>query len=132
MLIPFYSYTHDLSFQRRIDALELLELKELTANEMDRIERGLIKYDIMWWINRVGFLCFGFILYKGQLLDRCTAHSLSLTRGLYSFFLGYQYILLGDLLAGSLLWEEYKYVFYKYEPLIRANQIAKSPYFIHD
>ena len=124
MIIPLHVFSHDLSLQRRIDAIECLEFNMLTTSEVEKVELGLLKYDVMWWANRIGFGFFGYIVYKGKLLDRGKVHGLSVLRTLFCFLLGNQYIYMGDLLAGSLLWEEYKYIYYKYEPHIRKKKIA--------
>ena len=75
----------------------------------------------------IGCLCF-----KGRLLDRGTVNGLSIIRGGIGVLLGTQYLYFGDFLAGSLLWEEYKYIYYKYEPQIRQKKFIKYPRFVHD
>lgn len=131
MIIPLLSFSHDLSLQRRIDALDCLELNFLNTFEVEKVELGLFKYDLMWWINRCGFLAIGAIVYKGKLLDRGRIYGLSVLRTGFTLFLGIQYLYMGDLMAGSLLWEEYKYIFYKYEPQLREKRFKRSPDFLH-
>jgi hypothetical protein len=132
MIIPLTLFAHDLSWQRRIDAHFCLEFNLLTTSEVEKIESGLLKYNIMWWANKMGFCAFFIILVKGRLLDRGGITSLSISRSVALFFLGTEYLYLGDLMAGSLLWEEYKYIYYKYEPQIRKKKFKIYPHFLRD
>lgn len=47
MGIPFSQWIMDLAIQRRIDALDLLGITYITAEEVERVEAGLLKQDIM-------------------------------------------------------------------------------------
>jgi hypothetical protein len=132
MILPLYVFSHDLALQRRMDALELLELPSLNCEEVERIELGLMKHDIMWWANRAGYAWLWVVLYKGRLLDRGGVNGIGVLKITFAFFLAYQYILLGDCLAGSLLFEEYKYVMYKYEPEFRRQKISRYYRFLHE
>ena len=47
MIIPLDVFSHDLSLQRRLDAIECLELHLLNIEEIEKVELGLFKYDVM-------------------------------------------------------------------------------------
>ena len=74
----------------------------------------------------------GIVSYKGRLLDRGRVHGVGIIRTGFAFFLGVQYLYLGDLLAGSLLWEEYRHIYHKYEPVIRIKKYTSNPKFVHE
>lgn len=132
MFFPITILGDDLSQQRRIDAIELMELPKIRANEIEKIEQGLFKYNIMWWVNRAGYFAVWGIAYKGKLLDRAKVHGLGILRVIFIFWISTQYLMLGEFLSSSLLWEEYKYIYYKYEPDIRKKKIKEFPRFIRD
>ena len=132
MLTPLNRIVIEISIQRRVDAYECLELPFISQAEADRIQRGLFKYDIMWSINKVGFVGFMYILYKGRFLERGRHEGYSLPRLLLCSSLGVIYLYLGDYLASCLLWNDFKYIYYKYEPIIRNIKIARNPNFLLD
>jgi hypothetical protein len=86
----------------------------------------------MWYSNRFGYLAFWYLVYKGRMVDRFSVHTLSVTRTFFIFYLSMEYLFLGDLLSSSVLWEEYKYIYYKYEPQVRKQKIEKYSKFIHN
>lgn len=130
MFQPLTLLTDDLSQQRRIDAIELMEIPQLKLNEIEKIEEGLFKYNVMWWFNRVGYCALWGIVYKGKLADRGNVHSVGIFRACLLFWISTQYLLFGDFLASSLLWEEYKYILYKYEPELRIKRKMTYPRFL--
>jgi hypothetical protein len=128
---PLGNFSHALAQQRRANAYELLESPFLQPAEIEKLESGFFKHDVMWWTNRLGFIPFWLLVYKGRMADRSATHTLSITRTLILFYISMQYFFLGDTLASSLLWEEYKYIYYKYEPGIRTQKINKYRKFIY-
>lgn len=132
MFAPLTIFADDLSQQRRIDAIELKEITSTKSEEIEKIEQGLFKYNVMWWFNRTGYFALWGLAYKGKLLDRAKTHSLGIFRTVLMFFVSTQYLMLGDFLASSVLWEEYKYIYYKYEPEIRKKKIKDFPRFVRD
>ena len=129
--IPLGYFSSALSLQRRANAYELLESNCLSQQEICQIESGLFKFDLMWYSNRFGYLAFWYLVCKGRMVDRFSVHTLSVTRTFFIFYLSMEYLFLGDLLSGSVLWDEYKYIFYKYEPQIRKQKIQKYPKFLY-
>mmetsp|Transcript_13228 Transcript_13228/g.19311 ORF Transcript_13228/g.19311 Transcript_13228/m.19311 type:complete len:130 (+) Transcript_13228:62-451(+) len=122
MGVPFSSFMLDLTIQRHVDARTCLEVEVLKAEELQTVYRGIWKSNCMWWLNKLGFGVFAFLLYKGKLLERGKSHGLSFSRFAVAVLVAQHYLFLGDYLAASLLWNEAKYVFYKYEPIIRTKR----------
>lgn len=130
MGIPFSNYITDLALQRRIDTLEAFRFA--TAHEQERIEQALTKSNFLLYFNRLGFCLFIFTLYKGRLLERGNYHGVSLTRAIVCLFIGTQYLWFGDFLSSCILWGDTKYIYYRYEPLIRRVKFYKNPYAVID
>jgi hypothetical protein len=119
----------EITIQRRIDAYECLELPFIKTEEAQRIRRGLMKYDIMWSLNKVGYIGLMWILYKGRFIERGRHEGYSIPRLVQCATLCMSYLYFGDYLASCLLWNDYKYIYYKYEPIIRNIKSARNPNF---
>ena len=123
MGVPLSNFITDLSLQRRVDTL--IVLRYCNADEHRRIEQAMIKNNLLWWLNKVGFCLYVFMLYKGRLLERGNFYGISVGRAIMAFFIGHQFLWFGDYLASSIQWRDVKYIYYKYEPLIR-NEVYYS------
>lgn len=122
----------EISIQRKIDAYECLELPFIKTEEANRIRRGLMKYDIMWSFNKVGFIGMMWILYKGRFIERGRHEGYSIPRLIQCTTLCISYLYLGNYLASCLLWNDFKYIYYKYEPIIRNIKSARNQNFMID
>lgn len=132
MGIPFGRFIIDLSIQRRQDAMECLELRLLTSDETRRVCQGLLKQDMMYFANRALFPLLIYLFYKGRLLEGGRHMHISPPRVILAVTIAFNYLDLGDYLAADLMWQDVKYVFYKYEPIIRKLRKKRHPNFRAD
>lgn len=132
MGIPFGRLITDLSLQRRQDAMECLELRILSSEETRRVCQGMLKQDMMYAANRAGFPLLLYLFYKGRLLEGGRHMHMSLPRIVLASIVAYDYLDLGDYLGADLMWNDVKYIYYKYEPIIRKLRKQRHPNFRAD
>ena len=132
MGIPYGRFTTDLCLQRRQDAMECLELRILTSDETRRVCQGLLKQDMMYVANRVGFPLLVYLFYKGRLLEGGRHLHMSIPRVILGDVVAFNYLDLGDYLGADLMWHDVKYVYFKYEPIIRKLRKERHPNFQAD
>ena len=132
MGIPYGRFISDLCIQRRQDAMECLELRITTSEEARQICQGLLKQDMMYAANRAGFPLLVYLFYKGRLLEGGRHLHISIPRVILAGIVAYDYLDLGDYLGADLMWKDVKYIYYKYEPIIRKLRKQRHPNFIAD
>jgi hypothetical protein len=78
--------------------------------------------DLMWWINRIAFLGIFPILYKGKLLEKGRSYNISASRCVMAVILCKTYLSVGDYMSSCILWNDAKYIYGKYEPIIKEER----------
>jgi hypothetical protein len=126
MGIPFSRFSIELSTQRNIDAVECLQLPNLTQQEQEAIYLGLLKQDVFHYLHGASLLLLLFTIYRGRLIERGRREGISAPRVVLCGWGVQQYMYFGHYMAACLLWSDTKYIFYKHEPFIRRARAARG------
>ena len=86
----------------------------------------------MYVANRLAFPLLIYLFYKGRLLEGGRHLHISPPRLILAVCVAWNYLDLGDYFGADLMWHDVKYVFYKYEPIIRKLRKERHPNFQAD